>query len=117
MTAIAHAEQVLLLDRCNAKALFRRGLACRRMGTEGWLRLAQADFMRVAELGPGNHEVRGQLQEVEEQLDGLRKRPGWSGALGLRREEKDEGKRGAARPRGHMLPWGGDRQPEAHWLV
>jgi len=72
--AIEHASQVLLLDRDNMKALFRRGVAALNLDTEGRVEEARVDFTRVAQLDPSNREAREHLQRAKERLKELRLR-------------------------------------------
>merc|ERR1712217_794951 len=72
VTAIEHADKVLLIDKDNVKALYRRGLASLELDTEGRLEQARADFTRVATLDPANREVRGNLAKAKERLKDLR---------------------------------------------
>merc|ERR1712176_749599 len=57
MSAAEHANKVLVIDKDNAKALFRRGSACSHFDTESRLEQARADFSRVAQVEPSNREV------------------------------------------------------------
>jgi len=72
LAAIEHAEKVLLLDKDNTKALYRRGCASAQLDTEGRLEQARADFARVATLDPANREVRGQLAKAKDRLKDMR---------------------------------------------
>jgi len=70
--AAEHASKVLVVDKDNAKALYRRGMACVQLDTESRLEQARADFSRVAQLETGNREVREQLQKAKERLKDLK---------------------------------------------
>jgi len=72
LATIEHAEKVLVIDKDNTKALYRRGLASSMMNTEGRLEQARADFARVATLEPANREVRDQLAKTKDRLKDLR---------------------------------------------
>mmetsp|Transcript_103895 Transcript_103895/g.268944 ORF Transcript_103895/g.268944 Transcript_103895/m.268944 type:complete len:492 (-) Transcript_103895:220-1695(-) len=72
LAAIEHADKVLLLDKDNTKALYRRGCASAQLNTESRLEQARADFARVATLDPANREVRGQLAKAKDLLKDLR---------------------------------------------
>mmetsp|Transcript_113148 Transcript_113148/g.325307 ORF Transcript_113148/g.325307 Transcript_113148/m.325307 type:complete len:463 (+) Transcript_113148:92-1480(+) len=72
LAAIEHADKVLLLDKDNAKALYRRGCAGMQLDTESRLEMARADFARVATIEPANRDVRGQLAKTKERLKDLR---------------------------------------------
>eukprot|EP00413_Alexandrium_margalefii_P016648 CAMPEP_0204548948 /NCGR_PEP_ID=MMETSP0661-20131031/23958_1 /ASSEMBLY_ACC=CAM_ASM_000606 /TAXON_ID=109239 /ORGANISM="Alexandrium margalefi, Strain AMGDE01CS-322" /LENGTH=529 /DNA_ID=CAMNT_0051555869 /DNA_START=58 /DNA_END=1647 /DNA_ORIENTATION=+ len=72
--AIEHASKVLLIDKDNAKALYRRGLAAVQLDSESRLEQARADFARVAQLDPSNREAREQLQRVKERLKDMKQR-------------------------------------------
>lgn len=72
--ATEHASQVLLLDKDNAKALFRRGVAALHLDTEGRVEEARLDFTRVAQLDPSNREAREHLLKTKERLKELRLR-------------------------------------------
>eukprot|EP00747_Dinoflagellata_sp_TGD_P164692 gnl/TRDRNA2_/TRDRNA2_184975_c0_seq1.p1 gnl/TRDRNA2_/TRDRNA2_184975_c0~~gnl/TRDRNA2_/TRDRNA2_184975_c0_seq1.p1 ORF type:complete len:567 (+),score=163.83 gnl/TRDRNA2_/TRDRNA2_184975_c0_seq1:126-1703(+) len=69
---IEHTGRVLLLDKDNTKALYRRALACVQLDTEGRLEQATSDFRRVAELEPTNREARTQLSSAKERLKELK---------------------------------------------
>lgn len=70
--AIEHADKVVLIDKDNTKALYRRGLAAVQLDTEGRLEGARADFTRVATLDPANREVRSQLAKAKQRLQELK---------------------------------------------
>jgi len=88
---IEHVEKVLLLDSGNCKALYRRGVACVNMDTEGRLDQARLDFSKVAQIEPANREAREQLQKAKHRLKELReeekKRYSTALAGGLYQEE------------------------------
>ena len=69
--AVVHAEGALELDAAHAKALWRRGVARRRLGE---LDGAHADLLRVAKEMPSNRECRRELQAVKELLKERRKK-------------------------------------------
>lgn len=70
---IEHTEKVLIHDKDNTKAMYRRGLASVQLDTEGRLEQAKDDFTRVATLDPANREVRTHLQKAKQRLQELRK--------------------------------------------
>lgn len=72
--AIEHSSKVLLLEKDNPKALYRRGMAAAQLDTEGRLEEARADFLRVTQLDPSNREAREQLQKAKDRLKDLRQR-------------------------------------------
>lgn len=61
----------LVLDSCNVKGLFRRGVARSR---NGFLKEARADLIRVCQLAPSNVEARSELKRVNEKLEDARNR-------------------------------------------
>ncbi|CAE7025504.1 unnamed protein product [Symbiodinium sp. CCMP2456] len=71
-TAIEHAGKVLLLEKDNTKALYRKSLAAAQLDTEGRLEEARADLMRLAVLEPSNREARELLVKVKERLKDLK---------------------------------------------
>eukprot|EP00931_Biecheleriopsis_adriatica_P019444 TRINITY_DN13245_c0_g1_i4.p1 TRINITY_DN13245_c0_g1~~TRINITY_DN13245_c0_g1_i4.p1 ORF type:complete len:556 (-),score=182.69 TRINITY_DN13245_c0_g1_i4:130-1692(-) len=70
--AIEHANKVLLLEKDNTKALYRRGLAAVQLDTEGRLEEARSDFARMVQLEPTNREAREQHQKAKERLKDLK---------------------------------------------
>lgn len=74
MEASDHASKVIVLERDNAKALFRRGSACAQIDSESRLEQAREDFTRVAQLDPANREAREQLQKVKERLKDIKQK-------------------------------------------
>merc|ERR1712061_245788 len=73
-TAVGHAEKVLLVDKDNCKALYRRALACMQFDNEGRLEQARTDLTRVVQQEPGNREARDRLQQAKDQLREVRQR-------------------------------------------
>lgn len=71
-TVIEHAEKVLLLDRENCKALYRRGVASLNMDTEGRVDQARLDFSKVAQIEPTNRDAREQLAKAKQRLKEIR---------------------------------------------
>lgn len=66
--AAEQAEKVLVLDKDNVKALYRRGLASLQLSSESRLEQSRADFTRLATLEPSNKEARQQLSKAKEKL-------------------------------------------------
>jgi len=71
-TAIEHAGKVLLLEKDNTKALYRRSLAAAQLDTEGRLDEARVDLVRLVALEPANREARELLVKVKERLKDLK---------------------------------------------
>ncbi|CAJ1389336.1 unnamed protein product [Effrenium voratum] len=72
LPAIEHASKVLLLEKENTKALYRRGLAALQLDTEGRLEEAKGDLTRLIQLEPGNREAREMVQKAKERLKDLK---------------------------------------------
>lgn len=72
--AAEHSTRVLSIEKDNAKALYRRGVACANLDTEGRLEQARTDLTHLAQLEPSNREARERLQQVKERLKEVRKR-------------------------------------------
>lgn len=68
LDAAEHAGNVLALDKDNAKALYRRGVASMELDTESRLDQAKTDLARFVQLEPGNREARERLLKVKERL-------------------------------------------------
>lgn len=66
--AAEHSTRVLALEKENAKALYRRGVACANLDTEGRLEQARVDLTQLAHVEPSNREARERLQQVKERL-------------------------------------------------
>merc|ERR1711871_1766282 len=60
------ASMALTADGANAKAVYRRGLARRKLGDE---RGAVEDFTKASRLDPQNREVRLRLEEAKQAAD------------------------------------------------
>jgi len=72
LAAIEHASKVLLIEKDNTKALYRRSLAGLQLDTEGRLEEARGDLSRLIQLEPSNREAREMLLKVKERLKELR---------------------------------------------
>ncbi|CAL1127126.1 unnamed protein product [Cladocopium goreaui] len=72
LLAIEHASKVLLIEKDNTKALYRRSLAGLQLDTEGRLEEARGDLSRLIQLEPSNREAREMLFKVKERLKELR---------------------------------------------
>ncbi|CAE8695206.1 unnamed protein product [Polarella glacialis] len=72
VTAIEHANKVLVLDKDNAKALYRRGFSAVQLDSEGRLDEARTDFARLVQLEPSNREARELHQKATLRLKDLR---------------------------------------------
>eukprot|EP00435_Cladocopium_sp_Y103_P042704 s724_g11.t2 len=68
LLAIEHASKVLLIEKDNTKALYRRSLAGLQLDTEGRLEEARGDLSRLIQLEPSNREAREMLFKVKERL-------------------------------------------------
>jgi len=81
--ATEHANRALSIDHDNAKALYRRGVACMHFDNESRIEQARADFSRLTQLEPTNREAREQLQHAKERLREARQteRGRFAGAL------------------------------------
>lgn len=69
---IEHADKVLIVEKDNTKALYRRGVAGIKLDTEGRLEQARQDFARMVQLEPTNREAREQHQKAKERLKDLK---------------------------------------------
>eukprot|EP00401_Gymnodinium_catenatum_P005905 CAMPEP_0117524746 /NCGR_PEP_ID=MMETSP0784-20121206/35409_1 /TAXON_ID=39447 /ORGANISM="" /LENGTH=518 /DNA_ID=CAMNT_0005320913 /DNA_START=44 /DNA_END=1600 /DNA_ORIENTATION=+ len=72
MGVVEQADKVLLIEKDNAKALYRRAMASIQFDTEGRLEQARVDFARVAQLEPANRDAREQLAKAKERLKAAR---------------------------------------------
>lgn len=72
--ASEHASKVLALEKDNAKALYRRGVASMELATDGRLEQARTDLAQFVQLEPANREARERLQQVKEQLKEVRQK-------------------------------------------
>jgi len=72
--AAEHANRVLLIDKENAKALYRRAAASVQFDTESRLEQARADLTRFVQLEPTNREAREMLQQSKERLKEAKQR-------------------------------------------
>merc|ERR1712014_268857 len=70
--AFEHANKVVLLDKDNSKALYRRAMASIPFDTEGRLEQARADLQRFVQLEPSNREAREQLTKTKERLKAVK---------------------------------------------
>jgi tetratricopeptide (TPR) repeat protein len=64
--AIDHSSKVLIIDRQNSKALFRRGLG--RSQYLGRLEEAKEDFTELLRTDPSNKEARAQVAKVKQAI-------------------------------------------------
>lgn len=91
VAAAGHADEVLLRDGDNCKALYRRAMACCNLETEGRLEQAVADCTKWAKLEPTSREAREQLKVSKDKLKELRqkKMETWQKAMsgGLYKEQ------------------------------
>merc|ERR1712187_932847 len=71
--AFEHADKVVvLIDKDNGKALYRRAMASIPYDTEGRLEQARADLARLVQLEPSNREAREHLTKTKERLKALK---------------------------------------------
>lgn len=105
-TVIEHVEKVLALDGENCKALYRRGVACINMDTEGRVDQARLDFSKVAQLEPANREAREQLAKAKQRLKEIREEEKKRYSVGLQgglyQEEHKKHERQRLRYEEHM---------------
>merc|ERR1712113_169827 len=69
-----HANRVLLIDKENAKALYRRATASMQFDSESRLEQAKSDLTRFVQLEPANREARQMLTKARERLAEAKKR-------------------------------------------
>mmetsp|Transcript_15034 Transcript_15034/g.26514 ORF Transcript_15034/g.26514 Transcript_15034/m.26514 type:complete len:581 (-) Transcript_15034:130-1872(-) len=67
-SATEHADRVLLIDKENAKALYRRALASMQFESESRLEQARTDLAQLVQIEPANREARQNLQVVKDRL-------------------------------------------------
>lgn len=72
LQCIEHASKVLLIEKDNTKALYRRASGALQLDTEGRLEEARSDLSRLIQLEPANREAREMLVKAKERLKDLR---------------------------------------------